>query len=387
MNSVAINREDTMRNSRSHFSRAIGVVGLSIAAVALLPTGVAAQQNGGFIERTTSGTVVDRGKPVSASPRRSTRSTSRKSPARPARAEPEVLPDEFYRIDEDAAAERPTADPVVITGKQGAGQVKPIVYVSMGDTSILQCVLSPGRLTQLNLYGEVAHIAFSDYERFRVGYKEGIFFISPGSKDSALVEWKRVRADLAVIMEDGRQYHFEFSVVPSDRPSHRVINVNAPPPLREPNSEELAEIERRRLAAEAEAKRQQSEAEAEAKRKRQDALDRAMAQPFAGKARKGSLEIAASRPVASDGRMYVKFAVTNHGKQPLGVSVQVGSGNASMYASEVLLATPLVGPKLTVGGLLIFDESAVQPGLPLVVSVSAAGTKPAEFRLDGGVAK
>ena len=38
-----------MRNSRSEFIRAVGVIGLSIAAIALLPTGVAAQQNGGFI--------------------------------------------------------------------------------------------------------------------------------------------------------------------------------------------------------------------------------------------------------------------------------------------------------------------------------------------------
>lgn len=375
-----------MRETRSTIRRAALLLTVAaLVAVALgWPDDAVALQGGGFIERTASGAVIERSRTPARAPAKSARSAPRRPSSRPARVEPEPLPDEFYRIDEDAAAERPTADPVVITGKQGAGQVKPIVYVAMGDTSILQCVLSPGRLTQLNLFGQVAHIAFSDYERFRVGYKEGIFFISPGSKDAALVEWKRVRADLAVIMEDGRQYHFEFSVVPADRPSHRVVNVNAPPPLREPTEAELAEIERKRSEAEAEARQRQQEAEDLARRKREEALERARDQPFAGKARKGALEIAASRPLAIDGRMYVKFSVTNHGKQPLAVSVGIGSGNASMFASEVLLVTPLVGPKQTVGGLLIFDEASAQSGLPVVATVSAPGTKPAELRLDGG---
>lgn len=360
--------------------RATSRAALALACVLTLPAPCAlAQQRGGFIERTAEGVVVSPRAAPSGKTRRVTRKSAPRRPRPPAEADP--VPDDFYRIDEEAEADRPTADPVVITGKQGAGQVKPIVYVTMGDTSILQCVLAPGRLTQLNLFGEVAHIAFSDYERFRVGYKEGIFFVSPGTKEAALIDWKKVRADLAVIMDDGRQYHFEFSVVAPDRPSHRVINVNAPRPLREPNADERAELERARLEQEEADKAEAARIEAEAARARDEALTRARSAPLVGKARKGPFEVAASDPVRIGASLYVRVEIRNRGREPRPVTVSVGPGNAAIYAAEILLAVPVIERNQTATGIAIVDESAVADGQPFVVSVSSPGEKTVEVRL------
>jgi hypothetical protein len=291
-------------------------------------------------------------------------------------------PSSLLPVDEEAHARRPTAEPSRVTGKQEHGEIKPIVFVELDETSILHVVLAVGRLTQINLNGKVDHVAFSDFERFRFDYKDGMIFVSPGTKDAALVDWKKVRADLAIVLDDGRQCHFEFTVVDSSRPSHRVINVNAPPPRRVPTE---AEIEARaaelRLALE-EREREEARRLEEERRRRDEAFARAAAQPLTGTARRGPLEIGAGGPLEIDGSLYVRFAVTNRSKKLLPLTVTLTTANGQALPSQLHFPSRAAGPKETVTGLVVVSSGAVPAGVGLTLTIAAMGAKPVEYRFD-----
>jgi hypothetical protein len=350
-------------------------------------TGTASAQAGGFVERTTTGEVIESGRAPSERPRpRSARRTGSRTGAkrgnRVTRTSKEDTPgsDVTRPIDEEAQAKRPTVEPVRITGRQTSGDVKPIVFVEMDDTSILQVVLAVGRLTQINLNGKVTHVAFSDFERFRFDYKEGMIFVSPGTKDASTVDWRKVRTDLAVVLADGRQCHFELVVVDPSRPSHRVINVNAPPARREPTPEELAAREdEARRAREAYEERESRRAE-ELRRVREETLARASSQPLVGRARRGPRAVAVGGPVEIDGRAYVRLAITNRGKSPLPLAVTIGTRGGAAVPLEVHFPTPAVGPKETLDGLAVFSPASAPIGVALTLFVAAPGVKPVEYR-------
>jgi hypothetical protein len=369
------------------------MIGLPHALVACVLVcaliGVALAQTGGFVERTPSGEIAEPGRPRPERPR--TRSNRRAVARPPARrgirtGQPMNMtstdPDAHRPVDVDAQAKRPTVEPTKITGKQALGDVKPIVFVEMDDTSILQIVLSVGRLTQINLNGKVVHVAFSDFERFRFDYKEGMIFVSPGTKDAAIVDWRKVRTDLAVVLADGRQCHFELVVVDPSRPSHRVVNVNAPPPRRDPTPEEIAareeEVRRAREVVE------QAEAlQAEALRRRaEETLARATSQPLAGRARRGALDLSVGGPIEIEGRAYVRFRVTNRGKHPLPLTVSIGNKAGASVPLEVRLPVPAVGPKETVEGLASFSPASAPIGVALALFVATPGGRPVEYRFD-----
>jgi hypothetical protein len=354
------------------------------AGILLVVAGEPLAQTGGFLERTRSGEVLESGGSRATRHRQARMRPLRRGPRDSSRrvAADEYPPETVPRpIDDDARERRPTAEPVRITGKQSPGEVKPILFVEMDESSILQAVLAVGRLTQINLYGKVNHVAFSDFERFRFDYKDGMIFVSPGTKEAALVDWKRVRTDLAVVMDDGRQYHFEFTVVDSSKPSHRVINVNAPPPRRDLTPEEIA-----RVAEEARKVREAREAEEaraaeELRRSREEALARARALPLSARARRGPLEVAVGGPLEIDGRTYVRFAATNLRKAPLPLTVTVGNANGATVPVDLIMPAPAVGPRQTVEGLAVFSTADTNPAVPLSLFVSSPGAKTIEHPL------
>jgi hypothetical protein len=207
-----------------------------------------------------------------------------------------------------------------------------------------------------------------------------MIFVSPGTKDAAAVDWKKVRTDLAVVLADGRQCHFELVVVDPTRPSHRVVNVNAPPPRRDPTPEEIAareeDLGKARREAEELAERQADEL----RRRREEALDLATRQPLVGRARRGPLDVSVGGPVEIDGKAYVRFAVTNRGKSTLPLTVTVGTTQGASVPIEVRLPTPAVGPKATLDGLAIFAPETAPIGVALALFVAAPGVKAVEYR-------
>jgi hypothetical protein len=364
------------------YGRALGAL---LAAVCCVGEPLATlAQNGGFIERTQAGRVVEPPRTSSARSRvrnvrrRPTRAVRRGAPSRG-----EALAGAGTRpVDGEALKRRPTADAIRIAGKQAVGEVKPIVFVEMDDTSIFQVVLAVGRLTQINLNGKVDHVAFSDFERFRFDYKDGMLFVSPGTKDAALVDWRKVRTDLAVVLADGRQCHFECVVVDATQPSHRVINVNAPPPRRDLTEEEVASrAEAARRVAEARAAEDARKRD-ELIRMRDEVLARAATQPLTGRARRGPLEIAVGGPLEIEGRAYVRIAVTNRGKQPLPLTVSLGTSAGQSVPIGLSLPSAAVAPKETVLGLVEFAPASVPVGVSLALVVTAPGLKPVEYRFE-----
>jgi len=255
------------------------------------------------------------------------------------------------------------------------------VFVEMDESSIFQVTLAVGRLTQINLNGKVTHVAFSDFERFRFDYKDGMIFASPGTKDAALVDWRKVRTDLAVVLDDGRQYHFEFVVVDPSRASHRVVNVNAPPPRRALTAEE---IEARLEAERSERERREAEIsrkKAEEERARDEALGRAAAQPLVGRIRKGPFDLAVARPIQIDSKGYVRFSITNRRRSALPVTVSIGSSTGLTLPADVRLPMPIVGPKGTLEGIAIYEAEGAPPVASLSLFVTTPGEKPVELRL------
>jgi len=371
-------------------SGALRVVALGAALLVYLASAAdpaSAAPQGGFLGRDSGGSVVEPRAATRTATRTAKPSPRRATPPRPRRPAPDAA-DDFYVVDEDAEASRPTADPIEITGPQTPGTIKDIVYVHMNDTSIMRVITSPGRLTQINVFGDIGDVAFSDFERFRFDHKQGMIFLSPGTDGAALVDWKSVRADLVIILKETKQqFHFELVVVPPTQKSHRVINVNAPPPLREPTADELRVREEEARKVEEARKAEQQRLVEEARRKRDAAIAQANAAPLGAKQRRGQFEVAVSKPIVIDGKTYVKYTVTNRTKNAMAVGVSIALKGGSAVQSEILLASPLVPPKQTVGGLAIYVDPPQTTGLPVVLVLTVAGEKPAEIDLQGGTAQ
>lgn len=255
--------------------------------------------------------------------------------------------------------------------------VLPPVDIELERDQIYPVKAQLGLVTLIEFPEPPEYVWFSGQDRWTWDKSGRQLGLRPGTAESGLIDWSRVRETLYVRVAAG--FTYKFTVTVGNEPPHSIVRVRekvlAPPP---PSPEELA---RERAAQEAEAREKAARAAEKVTREAGIAAARAVPLP-SKKRREGDLEARAAAPVATGGKHFALFEIVNRGKSPLQVTaalVEAGAA-APMQGVEFVLEAGPLSPRQTRTGVAIWTAKPEVKNLP-ALRLTVSGRKPLELPL------
>jgi hypothetical protein len=255
-----------------------------------------------------------------------------------------------------------------------------VAHVTLDPDSVFTLVTGVGRGTMVVFPAALVKVEVMDLKRFRVSGHENRLWLSAGRQDTDLVDWRAVRTEVFVVLDDGSSFAFSVRVAAGrGEPHHTVVYAHAPGP----EAPALAEAPPAAAApapapvAAARARRGRAEAAGRGAPDRREAELRArvaavLALPTGRARAKGALEVSASAPVPfGPGRAAAKLVIRNRSARPVVPAVSARPGPES---KDRTAAVELVG----------LARGALAPGRAVTaVAAFASGPPPTLVVSDG----